>query len=648
MNVLTNALALVALVIGTLYLAYKVYGGFLARRIFAFDERRITPANEFKDGIDFVPTHPSVLFGHHFASIAGLGPIIGPAIAIYWGWVPALLWIVIGCILIGGVHDMAALFASIRHKAHTIGEVTTETVGGRARWLFLLIIFFVLSLAMGVFAIEMAGLFIDLSPQAVVPTFSLIIIAMIFGVLVYKFNYNLLRATLLGIGLMILTTYLGLELPVPIYRLFITDPRVTEIIRSTDDPDLPQVHGIRATRAGLTLHYFETRAARDSSFVPLANDVKQARERGRSSWVYILLVYALCASILPVWFLLQPRDYINCFQLYIALGVLMLGFIVWHPWIHAPAWGGLPAAAGDQSPGIMPFLFITIACGAVSGFHNLVSSGTTARQIRRETDAHVIGYGAMLTEGLLAVLVLMACAAGLSRAEYETQYAHWAGLSGRALGAFLTGAGNVISQPFLPLFDSASHPSVISFSRNFMAVVVVSFAMTTLDSGTRLLRYNIEELAKGMNLRFLQNRYVASLVAVVAIGYFALIRIDGKPAGVVLWQLFGTSNQLLAVLGLMVASLMLYKMGKPVIYTLLPMFVMVAMVSCAITVKLGDFYRDWRATGEFGHLSLLVVGGILAIMGVWMLLEAFLAYRRMRRSRTAEATLTETAATVPD
>ena len=633
MTIVTNALVIVVVVIGILYMAYKVYGGFLTRKVLGFDEGRTTPAVAQRDGVDFVPAHPSVLFGHHFASIAGLGPIIGPAIAVYWGWLPALLWVVLGCVLIGGVHDTSALFASIRHRAHTIGEVTTEIVGGRARWVFLLIIFFLLALAMGVFAIEMAGLFLDLSPQAVVPTFSLIAIAMIFGVLVYRLRVNLFRATLLGVVLMAAATYLGLELPVPLYRAFVTEPQALEIIRTADDPDLPEVHGIRATRAGMTVKYFERRAAADPSFEPLLKDVERARDRGRSSWVYILLAYALCASVLPVWLLLQPRDYINCFQLYIALGLLLAGLVVWHPTINAPAWGVLPEAKAEGAPGVMPFLFITIACGAVSGFHNLVSSGTTARQIRSEKDAQFIGYGAML----LAVLVILACTAGLSRAEFRGEYSHWAGLSNRALGAFLMGAGNVVAQPFVWFFDAGAHPKVITFCRNFMAVVVVSFAMTTLDSGTRLLRYNIEELARGMRVRFLQNRFVASFVAVAAIGYFALMKIQGQPAGVVLWQLFGTSNQLLAVLGLTVVSLYLYQLRKPVIYTLLPMGVMTALVSYAISLKLTDFWRGWRATGDLGSLSLLVVGAVLAVMGTWMLIEAALAYRRTRRGRRGPA-----------
>lgn len=636
---LNNSLAIAVFSAGFLYISYKVYGRYLARYVFGFDAARTPPSVELRDNIDYVPTHRAVLFGHHFASIAGLGPIIGPAIAVYWGWLPAMVWVLAGCVLIGGVHDLAALFASIRHKARSIGDLTNEIVGPRARLLFLLIIFFLLALAMGVFAIQMAILFNDLSPQAVMPTFSLIVIAMIIGILVYRRHWRLGRVTLLGVTLMVLTTYLGLEFPVPLYRAF-SNAQVEQVIQTTDDPELPQVHGIRATRAGMAQHFFESRAQSDPAYVPLAENVAQARDQARSTWVYILLAYAFFASVLPVWFLLQPRDYINCFQLYIGLGLLMLGFVVWHPTINAPAFGGLASAAGDNAPGVLPFIFITIACGAVSGFHNLVSSGTTARQIARETDAHPIGYGAMLTEGFLAVLVILACVAGLSQAEYQQQYGHWSGLDARALGAFLSGAAQVIAQPFLRLASPESGPGIVTFCRNFIAVVVVSFAMTTLDSATRLLRYNVEEIARLARLKPLTNRYASSLIAVLAIGYFALMTIDGKPAGLTLWQLFGTTNQLLAALGLLVASIYLYQLRRPIIYTVVPMLVMVVSVCWAMSIKLGDFYRGWQQSGDTTNLALLIVGGALAIMSAWMVIEGVGVFVRTRQDRL-RAALTE-------
>lgn len=630
MALLNNSLTITLFSAAVLYISYKVYGTFLVKRVFGLDDKRVTPAVEQNDGMDFVPTKPQILFGHHFASIAGLGPILGPAIAVYWGWLPALIWVLAGCVLIGGVHDLAALFASIRHKASTIGGLTNEIMGPRARLLFLIIIFFLLALAMGVFAIQMAILFNDLSPQAVVPTFSLILIAMLIGIMVYKLRWPLLPVTVVGVVLMFVTTYAGLEVPVPLYRAFIGDSGAAQVIATTDHPDLPQVHGIRATRAQATLDYFNKRAAEDPKYAPMAQDVAHAQSRSQSSWVYILLAYAFLASILPVWLLLQPRDYINCFQLYFGLILLVLGFAIWHPAINAPAFGTLSSAAGDSAPGVLPFLFITIACGAVSGFHNLVSSGTTARQIRCETDAQPIGYGAMLTEGFLAVLVILACTAGLSSGDYQSTYGHWGGLGDRSLGAFLSGGANVIARPFLPLIRVEQHAMVVSFCKNLIAVIVVSFAMTTLDSATRLLRYNIEEIAQVIHFKPLANRYVASLIAVLAIGYFALIKIDGRPAGLTLWQLFGTSNQLLAALGLLVVSIYLYQLGRPVIYTLVPMCVMFISVAWAMSLKLAEFYRGWQAKGDLTNLSLMVVGGVLTAMSAWMVVEGIGAFVRER------------------
>ncbi len=637
MSYLTNALTIALFSAAILYISYKLYGTFLVTRVFAADDARSTPAVEQNDGMDFVPTRPQVLFGHHFASIAGLGPILGPAIAVYWGWVPAIAWVLAGCVLIGGVHDVAALFVSIRHKARTIGDLTNDIIGPRARVLFLLIIFFLLALAMGVFAIQMAILFNDLSPQAVMPTFSLILIAMIIGVMVYRLRWPLLPVTIFGVGLMFATTYLGLEVPLPLYRTFIGDSGAAQVIATADDADLPSVHGIRATRAAVTLEYFEKQAKTDPKYAPMAADVSHARLEAQSAWVYILLAYAFLASILPVWLLLQPRDYINCFQLYFGLILLVLGFLVWRPVINAPAFGTLSSATGDAAPGVLPFIFITIACGAVSGFHNLVSSGTTARQIRRETDAKVIGYGAMLTEGFLAVLVILACTAGLDKGEYQNIYGHWGGLGDRSLGAFLTGGAHVIARPFLWMFASEQHVMVTMFCKNLIAVIVVSFAMTTLDSATRLLRYNIEEIARLAHLKPLANRYTSSLLAVLAIGWFALIKIDGKPAGLTLWQLFGTSNQLLAVLGLMVVSVYLYRIGRPVIYTLIPMFVMMISVSWAMAVKLREFYQGWQTSGDLTNLSLLVVGAGLAAMSIWMIIEGAATWLRLRERSAAPA-----------
>ena len=395
------------------------------------------------------------------------------------------------------------------------------------------------------------------------------------------------------------------------------------------------MHGIRATRADKTLQYFESRVAERPEYEALAADVRKARQHALDSWTYILLIYAFLASILPVWLLLQPRDYINSYQLYFGLAVLLLGLLVWRPEIVGPAFGverSADAAVSDPAPGPLPFLFITIACGAVSGFHNLVSSGTTARQIRRETDSHVIGYGAMLTEGLLAVMVIMVCVAGLSSEEFHHQYGTWRGLDGRALGSFLTAASHVIAKPFLVFFSESRHAAVEAFSYNFIAVVVVSFAMTTLDTGTRLLRFNVEAISKLVRVPALGNRYLSSFIAVLAIGYFALMKIGGKPAGLTLWQLFGTSNQLLAVLGLLVAAVYLHQLRRPIVWLVVPMIFMLITVIWAMLLKLGEFYSGWQASRDAGNASLMALGAALVLLAGWMVVEATLVFFRGRKT----------------
>ncbi len=488
------------------------------------------------------------------------------------------------------------------------------------------------------FVLLMATLFVDLSPQSVVPTFSLIAIAFVIGVLVYRRGWKIGRATLVGVVLMMVTTMAGLYVPVPLYRAFVEGEQTNEIL--VTDRSLPQVHGIHATRAALTATTLAARAEElagagqaeeAETYRTAAVEVREASGRAKVTWTYVLLAYAFAASVLPVWLLLQPRDYINSYQLYIGLGLMVLGVIVWHPQIVAPAIAKIPADAGAEP--LWPMLFITIACGAVSGFHNLVSSGTTVRQIRCETDAHFIGYGAMLTEGTLAVLVILCCAAGLSREEWAANYANWRTATDGGLNAFLGGAGAMLVRPVLPFVGEGNQAAALSLARNFIAVVAVSFAMTTLDSATRLLRYNVEAIGELVRVPVLKNRYVASLVAVGAICYFALIKINGQPAGNTLWQLFGTSNQLLAGLGLLVGRAEGNQLRKLVGETVLLMVGMFVSVGWAMTYKLGQFYAGWREHGDSGNASLFAVGLVILLMTVWMVLEAGLAFGRSAAMR---------------
>ncbi len=558
-----NALWVVLGATVLLWLAYRTYGRFLARRVFPLDDSEPTPAHTQRDGRDYVPAPPLVLFGHHFASIAGLGPLLGPAIAVIWGWVPALLWILLGCILIGAVHDLGCLYSSIRNRARTVADIALDVAGRRARVLFLLFSIFAIGLAMGVFVINIANLFAPGEggaegghvPQAVLPSAMLIVLALGIGVLFYRYRVRLGWLTLVGVALSLFFVWLGVRVP------------ITAI-------------------AG-----FELTAER---------------------WTIILLVYAFLASVLPVWLLLQPRDYLNSFQLFLGMGLLFAGVLIGRPAITAPAFH---FEAKNLQP-LFPILFITVACGAVSGFHSLVASGTTSRQLDRASHALPIGYGGMLTEGLLAVLALMAVAAGLG-AEWGARYSDWLAAGKGALANFVHGAGAIVSFTGIPL----------EVAKVFVATVAIGFALTTLDTGARLIRYNMQELSRALRLPVLGNPYFATTLAIGIIGFFALLRapdpVTGqlKSVGSILWQLFGASNQLLAALALLVVSLYLRSLGRPTVYTLLPMGFMLVVTISALVWGMQGFWAQ-------GNWLLLGFSGAILLLALWLVGEAAMAWQR--------------------
>jgi carbon starvation protein len=470
-----------------LVLAYRWYGRWLATRVFPLDDSEPTPAHILRDGRDFVPAPPLVVFGHHFASIAGLGPLLGPAIAVIWGWVPALLWIVLGCIFVGAVHDLGCMYSSMRNRARSVADLANDVAGARARTLFLLFSVFALALAMGVFVINIANLFAPGAggaggghvPEAVLPSAALIGLALVVGMLFYRYRVSLAKLTLPALVASLLFVWLGVQYPIT------------------------------------SLFGWELTASR---------------------WTYLLLGYALVATLLPVWVLLQPRDYLNSFQLFLGMGLLLAGASVGGFTLSAPAFNPAPVGA----PPLFPLLFITIACGAVSGFHSLVASGTTVRQLDRQSHALPIGYGGMLTEGLLATLALLAVAAGLG-AEWQARYPDWLTAGKGALANFVHGAGALVSAVGVPL----------ALAKVFVATVAVGFALTTLDTGARLIRYNLQELGRAWRIAPLTNPTLSTLLAVGLIGFFALLKapdpVTGelKSVGALLWQLFGASNQLL-------------------------------------------------------------------------------------------------------
>jgi carbon starvation protein len=548
-------------------LFYRLYAKkILSRKIFELDDKAETPAHAMRDDVDYVPTNKYILFGHHYASIAGLAPMLGPAIAVIWGWVPALCWVVFGTLLVGAVHDFSALVLSIRHKGQSVGSIARDVISPRTRLLFLLVIFFLVALAMGVFVLVISGLFAapdaanipaTAHPEAVFPTYSLMLIAMVIGFLVYKKNMPMWPMIALGFVLMLITTGIGLDMPI----------------------------------TGFT--------AKD--------------------WTWTLLVYAFIASVLPVWLLLQPRDFLNSLLLYLAIFLMLIGFFLLSPDWVAPAINPNPEGA----PPMLPFLFIVIACGAVSGFHGLVASGTTSKQLNKETDATFVGYVGMIGESLLALMAVLATTAGAfsSRADWEAFYGSWDKAAGlhQKLGIFIQGNANFIHQLGIPLDYAAA----------FISVVVVGFAMTSVDTGARLLRFNLEEIGDTIGLNILKNRYVATFLAVAAIGFFAFFEVDGKPAGLFLWTLFGTTNQILAGLTLLTVTIYLYRKKKPVLYTMLPMLLVLGATISGMVMGI------FKAVGK-EQWAVACVGTVIFLLASWVLIEALLVVKKVRAERMKE------------
>jgi len=513
-----------------------------------------------------VPTRPAILFGHHFASITGLAPMLGPAVAVIWGWLPAMLWVVGGAILVGCVHDFSALVLSVRARGLSIGKIAEGVIGPRACRLFHFIIFFGVALAMGVFVLVIATLFqIELAPgrpaypQAVFPSGLLMVVAMVAGYLLYRKGAPLLPVSMVGFAIL-----LG------------------SIAFANGAPTL----GVAA-----------------------------ASWPGASTWKTVLLAYAFLASVLPVWALLQARDFLNALLLYLGMGLAYAGLFV-----GAPAFACEPLILHPEgAPPILPFVFIVIACGAASGFHGLVSSGTTAKQLDREPHALRIAYGGMIGESLLGLLATLACTAGFASKEaWHAHYASWAASEGLAakIDAFIQGTTSFLTALGLPAGLSAS----------LIAMVVVSFALTTLDSATRLLRFNIEEIAGDWKIPVVTNRYVSSLLACLAIAFFAFYTIGGRPAGLTLWALFGTTNQLLAGLTLLTVTVYLLQRRRNPWLTGLPMVFMLVSTLTAMGSNLVDFLHQ-----DPVPWPLVLVGAALLVLGVWLVGEALAAIRRARR-----------------
>lgn len=556
--------------------AYHTYGRFLGRRIFRLDPRAVPPSVQHHDGIDFVPTRKGVIFGHHYTSIAGTGPIVGPAIGIIWGWVPALLWVFLGSILMGAVHDLGAVVISMRSEGQSISECAARFLGRRVRYILFLIVFLGLMIVIAIFGVVIASVF-NSFPEAVLSVWLQIPIAVWLGWGIYRRKLNVQLLTAVAVALMYSTILAGRFLPLR----------------------MPEVAGIPPTGV----------------------------------WTIVLLVYAFIASTLPVTTLLQPRDYINAWQLFVAMTLLVFGVVAsgLGGGLHmvAPAFNPHPAGA----PPIIPFLFITIACGAISGFHSLVSSGTTSKQVSSEKDALFVGYGSMLLEGALAVLVIIAVAAGIGMA-YDTgsttltgtaawhhHYASWAASQGLGskLNAVVIGSANMM--------ESLHVPHALGLA--IMGVFIASFAGTTLDTATRIQRYVIAEMATAARLPLLANRYVATALAVGTAAWLAFSTgADGKGA-MRLWPMFGATNQLLAALALLVVTCYLARQGGlRCLVTAIPCLFMLGVTVWAVVLNERSFVaaRNW---------PLASINGLALVLALWMVGEALATVRRPAKETAA-------------
>lgn len=651
--------------------AYNTYGLWLGGKVFSLDDSRITPSHALQDDIDFAPTRTSVLFGHHFTAIAGTGPIVGPAIAVCWGWLPALLWVVFGAIFIGAVHDMTALVISMRNQGKSIGDVAKTLVSQRVRILFLLLLCFVLTLVVAVFCTVISGVFIKF-PQSVLCVWLSIPMASLIGFWNYKIKGNLLTPVIAGVCFMYFLVYLGTYyFPISIHPAYAS---TAEIATGAEEST--------GTSAGSDIQEpvpvgIIFRCGEHECQIPMIAHFCDPM----NLWTTFLLIYCFIASILPVWLLLQPRDFINGCQLYVALFLLVVGLICAAVFQKAdlveatPAVVSVDSLAADgitsESPLIKtvlplwPFLFITVACGAISGFHALVSGGTTSKQINQETDAKLIGYGAMLMEGALAVIVILACTAGVSlrsssvslaqSATKETEafegidvsaksdglsdierltlaakeakekgtennlrqnwLSHynksWSEIGSSAVGTFVEGGGNFLAAMGLP----------VAFAMGLMGVLIASFAATTLDAATRLQRYVLQELG-------LKNMYLATLIVVFMGAALACMPSPtGKGTmGMLLWPVFGATNQLLASLTLIICMVYLKRYGRPLFFLILPLIIMTILPFWAMIDQMITWYGT-KGAPIFGIVTnnhlMLALGTLILAIQVWVLVEGF-------------------------
>ena len=575
-----NGLVLLLIGIAVLLCGYIFYGRYLCKKWGVGETNEPTPAHTMEDGIDYVPAKAPVLMGHHFSSIAGAGPITGPISAAMFGWLPCMLWILVGGIFFGGVHDFGALFASVRHKGKSIGEIISANMSLRAKRLFIIFSYLTLILVVAAFASIVAGTFaakyvdgqVDLAASATPASVAMvsllfIVIAIAFGFMVYRRNAPMGVSTIAGVIAICLCMVIGMNWH-PIY---------------------------------------------------LSN----------TAWMWLVGLYIAIASVTPVWILLQPRDYLSSFLLYAMLAIAAIGVVIAHPNMVDSTGAGLVAigdgmnAAGIKQP-IFPVLFTTIACGAISGFHSLVSSGTTSKQLDKETDAKPIAYGGMLLECVLAVITLVAIA-------YARQTGHTAG----ATDIFAGGVAGMASQ------IAGGNQSLFNILYTLLVLTYSAFCLTSLDTATRLARFMFQEFwidgTKGETpenvtgvKKVMANPYIATGITVV-LGI--LLGLNGYAK---IWALFGSANQLLAALGLLAVATWLGNVGKDNKMFLIPMAFMLCVTIASLLINSWQQFNVILAGGaDWGPYVQVVLGLMLVILAVVLAIEGVTTIAKQKKTAKA-------------
>jgi len=526
-----NGIELVLIALVMYVVAYKLYGGFITKRL-EVNNSRETPSHTMYDGIDYCPAKAPVLLGHHFASIAGAGPIVGPVIAAGFGWIPVYLWVVFGAIFIGGVHDYSSIVASIRHQSKSIGFIIQSYIGLNGKKLFLIFAWFTLILVIAVFTIIVADTFTHI-PSAGTSSMLFMILAVLFGIAIYRLKVPLWIATIIGVILVFLSIPLGNIFPL-------------------------QLNGL--------------------------------------TWQLILFVYIFIASTVPVWILLQPRDYLNSFFLYALMLAGMVGIFFAAPTINIPAFNSFSL---DKVGYLFPALFVTVACGAISGFHSIVGSGTTAKQLNKETDGRIVGYGGMLIEGMLAVLSLIAVASMVNKEFIDIL------TTKGPVPAFSIGVARFINA--IPVLNIS-----IPLAETFTALAVSAFALTSLDTATRLARFMFQEYFESKEnfegTAFITNRFVATGITVA---FGAALTFSGKTMSI--WPVFGSANQLLAALALLALTVWVANLKKGYLFILIPMIFMFAVTLTALGMLI---YQNFAINNYTLSLISILLFTLAVLLGI--------------------------------